>query len=624
MARLTPNDPSRAPDAVGDEEYVPEDDAIIGRAFRWSIAVMAVVATIAGGVLIASRRGSGVEAPEVKELVPAKTQQFAATPPAVTFTDIAREAGIDFERSNGARGSKYLPETLGGGCAFFDADGDGDQDLFLVNGCPWPWDRRPGEDAPAMAFYRNDGQGRFQEASREVGLAAGFQGMGVAAGDYDNDGDADLFVTAVGTNHLYRNDGGRFEDVSLAAGVSGSADQFSTGAGFFDADNDADLDLMVCNYVVWSKEIDERVDYRLDGVGRAYGPPLNYEGAHLYFYRNDGGGRFTEVAAEIGMHASNRATGLPISKALAIAPCDVDRDGWMDVFVANDTTQKLLFRNLGNGRFEEIGEMAGVAYDSNGNATASMGIDTAEYRNDSTLAIAVGNFANEMISFYVAGKSPLRMTDEAIAEGVGGPSRLALKFGLFFFDYDLDGRLDLLHANGHLEDQIHKLAKSQHYEQPAQLYWNSGAEDSACMVHVHPSTLGDLPRPIVGRGAAYADIDGDGDLDVLITQPKGRPMLLRNDQKTGHHWLRLRLAGDGKRSNRDAIGARIEVDVAGTTLRRQVMPTRSYLSQVEPVVTFGLGKHAGADAVRIIWPDGTRQECGALPADRTTTIVQGS
>jgi hypothetical protein len=606
-------------DRPPEEEYVPADDTIIGTAFKWSLLVIVLVAA---GIFLGLRfGGDDEEAPEVVDRgrieAPERLVQEAAERPEVAFTDVTAEAGIDFVHTNGAVGGKLLPETMGSGAAFFDPDGDGDQDLLLLNGTHWP-ESDPGGRAPTMALYLNDGSGRFTDATTAWGLDVPLYGQGVAAADYDADGRVDLFVSALGGNRLFHNAGGRFEDVTASAGLAGDADRWSTSAGFFDYDNDGDLDLFVCNYVRWSRDIDLRLDFTLNGTDRAYGPPKLYEGTHSYLYRNEGGGRFTDVSAEAGIRIDNPATGKPAGKALALTFVDVDRDGRLDVFVANDTVQNFLFRNSGDGTFEEVGAASGVGFDNAGSATGAMGIDAADYGNDGGLGVGIGNFANESTSFYVQQRRPFQFVDMSAAEGIGSPSLLRLTFGLFFFDYDLDGRLDLLQTNGHLEDEINEIQPSQTYEQPAQLFWNCGRSSRGCYAAVEESRTGDLSRPIVGRGATYADIDADGDLDVLLTQAGGVPLLIRNDQDLGRHWLRVALTGsDG---NRDAIGAWIELVAGGVTQRRQVMPTRSYLSQVELPVTFGLVDSDRVDALRILWPDGTTREVDVDAVDTTLRI----
>jgi hypothetical protein len=592
-----------------EEESAHSDDALIGRAFRWSLLAIVAIASATGGVVWYKKSRGSSQSPQVTPLsapsTPAKVQTEI---PEARFTDVTAAAGIDFVHYNGAYGDKLLPETMGGGVAFFDFDNDGDQDLLFVNGTDWPWKAATGKKDHTLALYRNDGHGHFENVTSGSGLDVSLYGMGVAIGDYDNDSAPDVFVTAVGENRLFHNDGnGKFTDVTASAGVAGSAAQWSTSAAWIDYDNDGDLDLFVCNYVKWSREIDFEVDYRLVGIGRAYGPPMNFAGSFPYLYRNDGKGKFTDVSQPAGVQIKNPATGLPMAKSLAVAPVDVDNDGWIDLVVANDTVQNFLFRNKRDGTFEEIGARSYIAFDAYGLARGAMGIDSARYRNDEALGIAIGNFANEMNALYVSQRDSLIFADEAITEGVGPASRLLLKFGLFFFDYDLDGRLDVLTANGHLEEEINKVQQSQHYRQPAQLFWNRGATKGISFVPAPAEKCGpDLFQPIVGRGSAFADIDGDGDLDVVMTQISGPPLLLRNDQKLDHHWLRLKLVGS--KSNRDAIGAWIKVRVGNQTLSRQVMPTRSYLSQSELPVTIGLGRAERVDSLEVIWPGGAVQK----------------
>lgn len=606
------------------------DDQVIGRAFRWSLAAFVILALVAAGTIYWLRRPPAKEAPKVTKLsAPTAKQVELAAIPNTSFQDITSSSGIQFVHYNGAYGDKLLPESMGGGVAFFDYDNDGLPDLLFINSTDWPWHRFSSNAPPTLALYHNEGAGRFRDATARSGLDTSFYGMGVATGDYDNDGLVDLFVSAVGQNHLFHNKGGgKFEDVTAGAGVGGSTNQWSSSCAWIDYNNDGKLDLFVCNYVRWSKEIDLEVGYKLVGVGRAYGQPMNFEGAFPLLYRNDGNGHFTDVSAESGVQMKNPATGVPAAKSLGVAPIDLDGDGWIDLVVANDTVQNFVFHNQRNGKFKEIGALAGLAFDSNGQTRGAMGIDSAYFRNDSALGVAIGNFANEMTALYVCSTPAAQQglplfTDEAITEGVGPASRLLLKFGVFFFDYDLDGRLDLLTANGHLEEEISKIQKSQQYAQPAQLFWNAGPSSVACFQPVPASKCGsDLFKPIVGRGSAFADIDNDGDLDVVLTQVGGPPLLLRNDQKLHHHWVRIKLLG--KNSNRDAIGALIRVRAGGETLSRQVMPTRSYLSQSELPVTFGLGTHETIDTIEVIWPGGKRQTIApsAVKLDVLTEIKE--
>jgi hypothetical protein len=616
-------EPSRIGAADDLDEQV-QDDAVIGRALKWSLLAFAVLGSAIGGGLYYAR--SSVPRAEVKEreLAPVATRSVEyADLPAVRFTDVTATSGITFKHENAARGEKLLPETMGGGCAFFDFDNDGDQDLVFVNGLEtWPWNKTSDNDPATMALYRNDGKGRFEDVTEGSGLDVPMYGMGVATGDYDGDGLVDLFITAVGLNRLFHNAGdGRFVDATETAGVAGIDDQWSTSAGWFDYDRDGDLDLFVCNYVKWSREDDAGQNFQLTGGGRAYGRPQNFEGSFPYLYRNDGQGKFTNVSEQAGIQVRNRATKVPVAKSLGVVFEDVDQDGWLDVIVANDTVQNFLFHNRGDGTFREIGEATGIAFDMNGNARGAMGVDAARFRNDDSLGIAIANFSNEMTALYVTGGDLMQFMDEAIATGIGPSSRLELKFGLFFWDYDLDGRLDLLTANGHLEEDINRVQPSQHYAQSAHLFWNCGAERNTEFLPVKAEDCGkDLLEPIVGRGAAYADIDADGDLDAVITGIASTPRLLRNDLKTGDHWLRFKLSGVN--CNHDAIGAVVEVQVAGRTLQRRVSPARSYLSQVELPLTFGLGAADRIEGAKVYWPDGTMQQLAVDTVDRVYNVEQ--
>ncbi|HJS09000.1 MAG TPA: CRTAC1 family protein, partial [Pirellulales bacterium] len=393
-----------------------------------------------------------------------------------------------------------------------------------------------------------------------------------------------------------------------------------TACGWFDYDNDRDLDLFVGNYLVWSKDNDLAQNFQLIGGGRAYGRPQQFEGTMPYLYRNNGDGRFTDVSRDAGINITNADTGVAVAKALGLAFADFDGDGWLDVVVANDTVRNFLFHNQQNGTFKEVGQLAGVAYDVNGLARGAMGIDIAHFRNDEDVGIAMGNFANEMSALYVSRGGSLRFKDDAVANGLGPATRLELKFGVFFFDADLDGRLDYLQANGHLEEDIEKVQQSQRYRQPPQLFWNCGPQPTEFLLLREQKCGSDFVRPMVGRGAAYADIDDDGDLDVLLTAVGDRPRLLRNDQKLGHHWLRVKLAGGGK--NPDAIGAVVEVIQDNSIQRRIISPTRSYLSQCELPATFGLGGSTTVKRLVVHWPSGKTSTRENVPAHQLLVIKE--
>jgi hypothetical protein len=589
-----------------EEEIAHLDDRVVGKAFKWSaVALVVIVATVAAGIAYV-RRTKPKAAPEL---------------PTVKFTDITAAAGITFTHANGVSSEKLLPETMGAGVAFLDFDNDGDQDLLFINGTPWPWARVAGA-VPKLVLYANDGNGKFADATSGSGLDVSVYGTGVAVGDFDNDGLTDVFVTCVGENHLFKNlGGGKFSDVTASAGVAGDAKQWSTAACFFDYDNDGKLDLFVGNYVKWSREIDAEVGYKIDGKTRAYGQPMNFEGSFPRLYHNDGGGKFSDVSAPGGVQVKNTATGVPSAKTLGVVPVDLDNDGFMDLVVANDTTPNFVLHNQKNGTFKEIGASAGIAFDSYGSTRGAMGIDAAHYRNDDALGVTIGNFANEMTALYVSQPGGLTFTDEAIPEGIGPASRLLLKFGVFFFDYDLDGRLDVLSANGHLDEEIVKLQKSQSYRQPAQLFWNTGAKSGATFAAVDAGHAGtDLFKPLVGRASAFADIDGDGDLDVVLTQAGGAPLLLRNEQQLKHHWLRVKLTGT--KSNRSAIGAKVTAKIGGQSLTREVNPARSYLSASELPLTFGLGAGAKVDSLEITWPNGQKQTLAPDKLDTTLLIEE--
>lgn len=586
-------------------------EAIIRKALHRSLLMLAVAAVAALGIYHWLQRPDEPELVVEEQAVkgPMHAQPPSSEVPAIPFTDITLQAGIDFTHTNGAYGERLLPEAMAGGGGFLDYDNDGDQDIILVNATYWP--DQPHAEKPTTRLYQNDGMGRFTDVTVAAGLDINSYGMGVAVADFDNDGWDDVYITSLNKNLLLHNQQGTFVDVSQFSGTAGFAEDWSTGAVFFDFDNDADLDLFVANYIEWTAQINKEIDFRVTGIGKSYSTPTHYAGARSRLYRNEGNGKFKEVSLASGIHIPG--------KALAAIAIDYDKDGWLDIFVANDTVQNFLFRNNGDGSFEEVGTLEGIAFNTKGKATGAMGLDAAWYRNDDDLGVAIGNFANEMSSLFVTvdGKTPF--ADEALLEGLGAHSRLALTFGVFFFDADLDGHLDLLQANGHIENDINKVQPSQHYEQPVQLFWNCATEACAHrMILVEDS--GDLGTPVVGRGASYADIDDDGDLDVLITQPGRAAKLYRNDQQSGHRWLRVIL--EGASDNRNAIGAMIELAANGTTQRRLITSGRSYLSQIEYPVTFGLGESDTVDELLITWPGGQKQSVNVDSVNTVVTITQ--
>jgi hypothetical protein len=538
-------------------------------------------------------------------VVAAAVMAQASTSPRVTFTDVTAAAGIHFRHSSGAFGKKYLPETLGSGVAFLDADGDGRQDLFLVNSTKWPG--RPGP-AAYSALYRNRGDGTFVDDTRAAGLQVDTYGMGAASADFDNDGRADLYVTALGRNHLFRNiGGGRFVDVTDQARVADPG--FSTSAAWLDYDRDGFVDLFVAHYVEWSIEKD--LFCTLDGTRKSYCTPESYHGQTSTLFHNTGRGTFDNVTRAAGVYDPN-------AKALGVALLDYDNDGWIDLFVANDRQPNRLYRNARNGTFKDVGLTAGVAFDETGTARAGMGVDAADYDGSGRASLAIGNFSNEMMSLYTSEANGL-FIDRAPTTAIGRTSLRKLTFGLFFFDYDLDGRLDLFAANGHVADDIASVQRNVTYAQAPDLYWNAGRrrfEDAGRLAGA------DFGRPMIARGAAYADYDGDGDLDVVVTANNGPARLLRNDGGNRHNWLRVSAIGGP--ANRDAIGARIQVFIDGKPGPSAMVKTgSSYASQSELPLTFGLGQATNVSALTIVWPDGRVDNLPSIESNQTVTIQEG-
>ena len=540
---------------------------------------------------------------------------FADSPlaidPGFRLVDVTAQAGIQFRHNNGAYGGKLLPETLGSGCAFLDYDGDGWQDILLVNGSDWPGhprDRKAATNrqASTLKLYRNNRNGTFSDVTRSAGLEVEMYGMGVAVGDYNNDGYPDILVTCVGQNRLFRNTGkGAFLDVTKESGL-GERLGFSTSALWFDFDRDGLLDLFVCNYVKWSEAHD--VFCSRDGKNKSYCTPEAYRGETCWLFRNRGDGTFEDVSAKSAVFDSS-------SKSLGVAMLDYDNDGWPDLLVTNDTQPNKLYRNQRNGTFRDVAVEAGIAFSAEGKARAGMGVDVADFDNSGTLGAAITNFDNEMIGLYRA--SGGNFGDVAVPSGVGMASKDKLGFGCVFLDANLDGALDLAVVNGHIDDTVRNV-NGVGYAQPPQLFWNRGKgtfSDVAAVVG------GGFSSAKVGRGLAYGDFDRDGDLDLLITTNSGPAYLYRNDLTAGNRSIRFRLVGT--KSNRDAIGAAVRVFTAGTVQSRMVKSGSSYLSQSELPVTFGLGKRDRVERVLIAWPSGRTEEYKDLAAGREYECVEG-
>jgi hypothetical protein len=526
----------------------------------------------------------------------------------IEFTDVTAQAGIHFKHNSGAFGKKYLPETMGSGVCFLDYDNDGWQDILLVNSMDWPG-HKSGNSFPAL--YHNNRDGTFTDVTRQAGLAVEMYGLGCAVGDYDNDGYVDIYITTVGSNHLFHNLGnGKFTDVTAKAGVADPG--FSAGAVWFDYDNDGKLDLFVAHYIDWSIETDQYCS--LDNKNKSYCTPQRYKGQSSTLFHNKGDGTFENVTRRAGLYD-------PTSKSLGVALLDYDNDGWLDLFVSNDTEPNKLYRNNHDGTFTDVAVAAGVAYSEAGTVRAGMGTDAADYDNSGWQSLVIGNFTNEGMALYHNDGSGL-FTDEAPATGISRISTKSLTFGTFFFDYDLDGLPDILAVNGHVSDDISVVQPQVKYAQPPHLFHNLGKNKfEETTSKVGPA----LQRAIVGRGAAYGDFDNDGDLDLLITANNGPARLLRNDNGNQNDMLRVKTVGT--RSNRDGIGAKVTVRTnTGMRLFAMVKTGSSYLSQSELPLTFGLGKPGAGKTVslEIVWPSGQKESVPNIKPNQFITVKEGT
>ncbi len=492
---------------------------------------------------------------------------------------------------------------MGSGVAVLDADGDGWADILFINSKDWtPKGRRS-----TAKLYRNNHNGGFTDATAGSGLDVELYGIGVAVGDYDNDGRDDVYITALEGDRLFHNEGnGKFRDITATSGIKNA--NFGTSAAWVDYDHDGKLDLFVANYVAWSQKGD--LWCSLDGATKSYCTPESYKGQSSKLFHNLGGGKFEDVTQRAGL-------GDATSKSLGITVLDYNNDGWPDLFVSNDTQPNKLYRNNKNGTFTDEAVAAGVAFGEDGVARGAMGTDSGDYDHSGRPHLLVGNFSNQMLGLYHNEGNAL-FVDEAPRSTLGRSSLLSLTFGLFFFDYDLDGWPDIFCANGHIDEEIGRVQPKIQYKQSPLLFHNQGKgkfED----VTRQQST--EFQRPVVARGAAYADFDHDGDLDIVVTTNNGPAYLFRNEGGNANHWLHLKL--EGTKSNRSAIGAKVTVETSAGRQSQTVHSGSSYSSQSELALTFGLGKDAKTGAIDIEWPSGVKQHLSNVNANQYLTIQEG-
>ena len=526
-----------------------------------------------------------------------EAHDFTADRSAKTFnhirrTDITNASGIDFMHVTGAFGEKWMPETIGSGGGFFDYNNDGWPDIFLVNGSFWP-DHKTNDVKPTPVLYRNNMDGTFTDVTAASGLDFSIYGMGCSFADFDADGDMDIYLTAVGNNLLLQNENGIFQDVTAKMGVSGndpgpaSIPAWSTSAAWVDVDRDGWLDLFVDNYVKWTPETD--IYSTRDGKSKSYATPDIYQGETCRLYKNMEGRYFEDITEKAGVLNHE-------GKSLGVAVADFNNDNWPDIVVSNDTQPNFLYINNGDGSFINKALVYGIGYDENGRARAGMGLDIADVANDNNLAIAIGNFSQEPLSLYTQTGSGL-FQDRAGAAQLTRASLLQLTFGIHFDDLDNDGFVELITANGHIEPEINGIQQNITFEQRPQIFYN----DLGKFIDISDEVGDSFKEPLVGRGIATADIDKDGDLDILLTVNGGVPRLFRNDSELKNNSVSIQLKG--KKPNQNAIGAKITVWNDGMGQNRMLRTGASYLSQSDiSSVTVGLGLKEKADSIKITWP----------------------
>ena len=591
----------------------PDNSDIDARKQRVAIW-LSVGLVLIGGLIALGLRWLRTAPPEALTNIPMQTSvakmrkalKEKVSPPIAAFMEVAEESGISWTQVNGANGNMYFPESMGTGVAWVDWDNDLDPDLLFVNATHWPEDKGK-MPSGFLAAYENDGSGNFIDATEKLGLNISVYGSGVATGDYDGDGFTDIYITALGKNLLLRNVGGqRFEDVTVEVGVGGAAGDYSTCAAFLDIDEDGDLDLIVGGYAVWNKAVHAGISQVIPGIGRVYSDPDELEGDFGRVFRNEGANGFVEVTEEWGFKIVDPNTQNPIGKNLGFGFGYFNDDRILDVVVANDQVRNL-FLVSEQGAYVERALELGFAYDRRGEASAAMGIDVDRDLNTNEFRVVVGNFYEEMTSLYVNAKGASSFVDESVAEGIGPRTNARTTFGALFVDYDNDGYRDIFEVNGAIQEITPKLFKGEvgvPYRQPGDIFWHCAGRCQTTYIYLGKLS-GDFAEPIVGRGLAAADMDGDGDLDLVATGVKGPAYLYRNDTETSHHWLRVKLKGNAP--NTDAIGAELILTAGEHQQYRLVQPSRSYLSANELVQTFGLGQWDNAVTLKVVWPNGQSQ-----------------